>query len=245
MTVSPAPDVLDRRFQITGLHNRIGAIVCKIPLGPTEDPATRLRAINRETMTCKNGPEAYMCYGIAYALAMMPSWLACWAVDTLTGCTTCMLTNVRFFNGREFSIGGSCVRQLIPWVAPSPNIGCAWAITNWHSSLICAVTLDECLDVDPWELLELFRRDYSALAAKAPPVTVAGGTTERSAATALPDNDKVLPATAEPVAAHAAPPSATESSGAPVSDVPEATKTVGAAGKTGAGKRKKRKGPKK
>ncbi len=143
------------------LGNRFSLVFLSLPVY-IEDPVLRLKEVKRRMDLLKNGPDAYVGFGLLNLLGNLPSHLAKRGAQIFGNKVSGVLTNVPgpraplYFAGRKIS-------NMMFWVPRSGMVGLGISILSYDGKVTVGVAADSHRMPDPEALLEGFEAEFNHL----------------------------------------------------------------------------------
>jgi WS/DGAT/MGAT family acyltransferase len=143
------------------LGNQFGMVFLSLPLG-IADPLERLFEVRRRMRALKGTPEAWVIYGILWAMGAAPKPLFDLVLNLFGSKATAVVTNV--IGPREpIAIAGTRLRQAMFWVPSSGRLAMGVSLLSYAGSVWLSVQTDAGLLPDPERILAGFEAEVEAL----------------------------------------------------------------------------------
>ncbi|HYM45227.1 MAG TPA: wax ester/triacylglycerol synthase family O-acyltransferase [Solirubrobacteraceae bacterium] len=154
------------------LGNRFGLVYLPLPVG-TSGGYRRLLAVHRRMDAIKRSRSGPVSYGLLSAVGMTPTRIERWIVDTLTGKSTAVMTNVPGPQ-KPVYLAGVPVRSVLVWAPTSGRVGMSVSVFSYHGEVTVGLMVDSAHVQDPETIVVQIERELRALAKLKPSARGAG-----------------------------------------------------------------------
>jgi WS/DGAT/MGAT family acyltransferase len=141
--------------------NHFGMVYIALPVS-VEDPAERIRAVQKETAVVKASPEAALGYGIVSALGATPASVEHGLVELLCSRASAVLTNVPGPRATQY-LAGKPIRRAMFWVPQAGRLALGISILSYAGKVQIGVAADAGLIPDPQALAAAMDAEIGAL----------------------------------------------------------------------------------